>query len=412
MEKQLCIVTAFSDNYDIGYICQGRNNSYAKKFGYDFRCEVNSLWEMLPEIDWASGDSTLSWFKIPLMIRILEELQHEWVMWVDADAMVINDSVSFDEVLTAVGVLEHHEFIIAKDLTQCCRINGGVFIIRNTQAMRLFMNEMWNNSKLKGRAFLSRHFHEQSQIQRAIKRIDPPIFSKTTIEEWMMEGNREVSFFLICDNKHINNNKAPCDWIFHAACTGRKDLSLRNALKDIATIEGGDLSDIPLWKVRPIRYLKCPLGDVAASLAVSEFPYLDLSAMRLDNSSLDSVLEILKNDRIEHLNMALSSTLSVSTIMENGPHLREIDAFKCICSDEEMLKISSALKKNTKLKLLDLYCCFTEEQRVSFTELLSPAFNRCLDHLMTHPSCGGKLSKNETVPVPLFITDGKTMVAI
>ena len=139
------ILTAYSDNYSLGKVCECVNRSYAKTFGYLFQSYVKSQEVMLEDVQ---PKTHCTWFKIKLLRDLLSsETMHElsaqgvqYVMWMDADAIFIDHDQSLEKIIESC---QGRELIIGEDMHPGCLINAGVFIIRICSWSRDFIERVW-----------------------------------------------------------------------------------------------------------------------------------------------------------------------------------------------------------------------------------------------------------------------------
>src|SRR5437016_1374629 len=73
---------------------------YCKKHGYDFFCCEDSL----------DASRPICWSKIPLALKILNLSNYKWVVWIDADTLVMNLDIPLEEIID-----ERYNFLITAD---------------------------------------------------------------------------------------------------------------------------------------------------------------------------------------------------------------------------------------------------------------------------------------------------------
>uniref|UniRef100_A0A7S0XF92 Nucleotide-diphospho-sugar transferase domain-containing protein n=1 Tax=Chromulina nebulosa TaxID=96789 RepID=A0A7S0XF92_9STRA len=88
----------------------------------------------------------------------------DYFMWIDADAIIINDLISLDDI---VNKSKHKKLIISEDVNTCCYVNAGVLLVRNCEWSRSFWTDVWNNSNY----FNVKHY-EQSAIIKCLRMRD------------------------------------------------------------------------------------------------------------------------------------------------------------------------------------------------------------------------------------------------
>lgn len=165
---EFTIVTAYSTDYSAGRICEKINHKYAKTHGYGFICECIPKRKML---DMVEPRKHCTWYKILLLRRLLAEKCYQtnqkeaYLMWIDADAIVINHGKSLDEIVHLAG---KKELIVGEDTSKCCPLNAGVLLVRVCDYNLGLFNEIWkSNAFMK---YYSKPFYEQSAIIRLLKK--------------------------------------------------------------------------------------------------------------------------------------------------------------------------------------------------------------------------------------------------
>ena len=113
--ESILLITAYSDNYAIGKITENINRSYATKQGHPFLCKVLSHRDMLTAMYPKTG---CSWYKILFLRELFEDIMIErdnikYIMWIDADALVVNDSMKISDI---IGRAKYKDLIIAEDV--------------------------------------------------------------------------------------------------------------------------------------------------------------------------------------------------------------------------------------------------------------------------------------------------------
>ena len=172
-QPRVLLFTGFSLNYTVGHLCSAANAAYAARHGYGWRCDALPLEEMEARTDGAFG----SWYKVSMINQLLAEqaeretsrTSDDWpythLMWIDADAAVIDHSKRVEDLITLGG--SRAQLILAEDMTQCCLLNAGVLIIRCSAWSRALWSELWSASWAK--KYRTTPFYEQSALLRWLK---------------------------------------------------------------------------------------------------------------------------------------------------------------------------------------------------------------------------------------------------
>lgn len=127
MSSKLGVVTWHDDGFEYGGYFHEKNKANCDKFGHDFTTSSERKVPDLPP----------HWERIPMCIELLPK--YDYLMWLDADAHLLDKDVSELTAYTTENLLigkdadtqeEHHH------------INSGVFILRNTPWSFKFL-EKW-----------------------------------------------------------------------------------------------------------------------------------------------------------------------------------------------------------------------------------------------------------------------------
>lgn len=101
---------------------------YCQKHGYDFIYSE--------ELQDPSRD--IYWSKIPLMQKTLENSSYKWVVWMDADTVIMNTDIPLEDLID-----DKYEFIIGKDWNG---INAGVFFNKNSEWSHSFLRDVYERT--------------------------------------------------------------------------------------------------------------------------------------------------------------------------------------------------------------------------------------------------------------------------
>ncbi|CAJ1425035.1 unnamed protein product [Effrenium voratum] len=156
----ILIITAYSTNYAPGNICAAANHEYAAKHGYDFLCDALPGRDMLEAV--APRDAH-TWYKVLMLRRVMAEGQHSHVLWVDADAVVIDQAKTLDSFIQEA---EGRDLIIQEDLSAECRVNCGVMILRRSKWSSCLLRLLWEGNL--SRRHHCKPYYEQSALVRLL----------------------------------------------------------------------------------------------------------------------------------------------------------------------------------------------------------------------------------------------------
>lgn len=156
------LCTAYSSDYSIGRLCEAVNRQYATHHGYRFESAVLPYSEMLDAI---APRAHPTWYKVLLLRRLLSESAVKgvaWIMWLDADAIVIEQTTRILEDIVAVA--RGRELIVAEDMHVGCLINAGVLLVRACAWSEAVWTDVWNE-----RRYWGVPFYEQAALTSVLR---------------------------------------------------------------------------------------------------------------------------------------------------------------------------------------------------------------------------------------------------
>ncbi|MCX6927631.1 MAG: hypothetical protein NT154_31145, partial [Verrucomicrobia bacterium] len=121
------LVTLYDANFrEVGRVTAARMRQYARQHGYRFVEHLSSL-------DPARHPS---WNKILAVTRTLDQCRTKWVVWLDADAVIMNLGQRLEDLL-----VEGRDVIFGSDFNG---LNCAVFLVRNCDWSRRFLATVYN----------------------------------------------------------------------------------------------------------------------------------------------------------------------------------------------------------------------------------------------------------------------------
>jgi len=128
-KKNLCMLSFATE--DIGLYAKKifkSNKSYAKKHDYDWK----EYWGVIDD------SRPPAWSKILYILKILEE-GHDWVFWIDADAIIMNDSIPLEKFID-----DEYDFILCKDAFSW---NTGAWFVKNSDKAKELLLYTYSKEK-------------------------------------------------------------------------------------------------------------------------------------------------------------------------------------------------------------------------------------------------------------------------
>ena len=100
---------------------------YAERWGWDLVLSTEDLAEGRPA----------PWGKVPLIRSLLDD--YEWVLWLDADVVVVDLAADISEVIQADKDL----YLVEHQWLGQYTANSGMFLLRSSEWSRAFLDEVW-----------------------------------------------------------------------------------------------------------------------------------------------------------------------------------------------------------------------------------------------------------------------------
>lgn len=224
------VVTAFDVNYEVGFLCSVVNEAYCQRNSYTFQRVLLGAEEMRC----LAAGRHLAWAKVALLealvtgsssallekvLRKARVVDFDYVVWIDADAMVLDHSLQLENFVEVAGGAD---FITGEDMADTDLLNTGLMLFRRSSPWcQEVLKRWWNDSD-------QQWHHQVCWDQTGLCRLlcqdgfglEKPWFSWAgglRYKRW-----KQV-FVLDCGSfnfKYLNN----CSFVFHAV--GERELLL------------------------------------------------------------------------------------------------------------------------------------------------------------------------------------------
>lgn len=123
---------------------------YCKNHSYDFYWETETS-------EFYDKRRDCPWYKILMILKILKhKKKYDFVVWNDADSLVIRDKYSFEEIINTY-MSDTHDILVSHENN--CVLNTGTMFIRNTNWSVMFLYNVWYNENN-----FNKEFHEQASM--------------------------------------------------------------------------------------------------------------------------------------------------------------------------------------------------------------------------------------------------------
>lgn len=160
---------------DYGDYSKEINKIYCKKHDYDFivandenieyyfkentMTQTGEFWNNI------INNTNPYYIRYPLLLTIIDH--YDWVMWIDADAYFYNHASPLEDIIKHIEL--SHSSILSYSIKQYLSeqnkdfyINNGVFLLKNIDDNKTFLNKMINNDDIKDVAEKLHYTYDQS----------------------------------------------------------------------------------------------------------------------------------------------------------------------------------------------------------------------------------------------------------
>lgn len=129
------------EKYEENIIHYGQQTiiKYCTKNNYKYHVEKETLVPDLPP----------HWTKIALLLRIANNCDSDYIVWLDADIMIMNQDIKIETIIEER--MNGKDFLLSRDISG--EINTGVWIVRNTQYAKSVLELILNLPELRYRGY-------------------------------------------------------------------------------------------------------------------------------------------------------------------------------------------------------------------------------------------------------------------
>ncbi len=133
-KKNKILIITFDDRPQVTYI-KLHNKSFQNY------CELNNIEYKYESVYNKNLNNNPYWYKIYLTKFYLDTNDYDYVMWVDSDTMIMNNSVDLNKLLNSYS----SDLFLCDDNQIIQKINAGIFIIKNSKIGRQYLTDCINN---------------------------------------------------------------------------------------------------------------------------------------------------------------------------------------------------------------------------------------------------------------------------
>lgn len=134
-KSKIFIAQFYTNNVNYGPYSEEINSAYAQKHGYGYYVEKDDQ-KILSALNFPERSHT--WYKPKLILDVIEKFNPEYIMFLDIDACVVDFNQEIESYIDP-----DYDVLFTQDFGSHSSMNGGVFIVKNTEWVRNLMNLWW-----------------------------------------------------------------------------------------------------------------------------------------------------------------------------------------------------------------------------------------------------------------------------
>jgi ubiquinone/menaquinone biosynthesis C-methylase UbiE len=139
MDKSKIIIAQFyTANVSYGKYAEAINKKYCEEKGYTYFCEKNSL-----KISNELLDRSATWYKPKLIQEVFNTYNPEYILFMDIDAIISDFNKNIEDYID-----ENYNLVFTRDVSSHSVANAGVFIIKNSDWSKEFLNRWWESADI------------------------------------------------------------------------------------------------------------------------------------------------------------------------------------------------------------------------------------------------------------------------
>jgi hypothetical protein len=132
---RVAVAQFYTKNVSYGKFSESINKKYCEDNGYYYLIEDNT--EKITEL---TEDRSFTWVKPKFLLEILERKEHDYILFLDIDAIVCDNSRRIEEFID-----EKYDIVATEDYSHHSLMNAGVLLIKNSEWSRQFMKDWWDS---------------------------------------------------------------------------------------------------------------------------------------------------------------------------------------------------------------------------------------------------------------------------
>jgi hypothetical protein len=131
--KKIILAQYWTQNLSYGEYTKKINERYCEEQNYEYHLETDD-----DKIRNGVGKRAITWYKPLFLLDILETKNPDYILFLDADAVVVNNSYRIENFIN-----ENYDIICTEDYGPSL-MNAGVILLKNSDWTKTFLKEWWD----------------------------------------------------------------------------------------------------------------------------------------------------------------------------------------------------------------------------------------------------------------------------
>lgn len=136
MDKLKIVIAQFyTKNVIYGEYSERINQRYCDEKGYGYYCEKDT-----DKIVGSLEERSITWYKPKLIQEVLDQHNPDYVLFLDADAVVVDYNQSIEDFID-----ENYDLVVSDDIGAHSVANAGVLLLKNSEWTKKFLKTWWDS---------------------------------------------------------------------------------------------------------------------------------------------------------------------------------------------------------------------------------------------------------------------------
>jgi len=209
---KIAVLQFYTNNISYGPYSEEINKKYCEEKGYTYICDKDDS-----KIRSISENRSLHWCKIKIVKEVLDTNNFDYILFLDADAIISNFNQNIEDFIDS-----DYNMIFAEDIGSHSSMNTGVFLVKNSEWSKNFLNTWWES----GETYIGKDAQDDLSIMEEnlekIGYFKHALWHEQTCITLLYRNNDEIKNNIkVISNRSFNHKDyGEGNFIFHAFAYG------------------------------------------------------------------------------------------------------------------------------------------------------------------------------------------------